>query len=67
MYTDTNFPTKKAFRDAVASGEKVRLFSPGLGTPKRDGTEYVEGPHYPRPHSWYAQVTVSDGIVVKVK
>lgn len=67
MYTDTNFSTKKAFRDAVASGEKVRLYAPGLGTPKDNGVEYVEGPHYPRPHSWYAQVTVSDGIVVKVK
>lgn len=67
MYTTKNFPTKKAFKDAVASGEKVTLFAPGLGSPKTDGTEYVEGPHYPKPHTWYAQVTMQGGYVVKVK
>jgi hypothetical protein len=45
----------------------VRLFAPGLGTPKENGTEYVEGPHYPQPHKWYAQVTVENGIVIAVK
>ena len=70
MYTDTNFPTKKAFKEAVASGKKVRLYAPGLSPHprhrKQDGTETVEGPHYPKPHSWYARVEVKDGIVVKV-
>jgi hypothetical protein len=27
----------------------------------------VEGPHYPEPHKWYAEVEVKDYIVVKVK
>jgi len=67
MYTDTNFKTKKALKEAVASGKEVRLYSPGLGSPKQNGTEFVEGPHYPEPHRWYAQVEVRDGIVVKVK
>ena len=67
MYTSTNFKSKKAFKDAVASGKTVTLWSAGLGTPKADGTEYVEGPHYPAAHSWYAQVVVKDGVVVKVK
>lgn len=67
MYTSTNFKTKKALKDAVAKGDKVTLFAPGLGTPKRDGTETVEGPHYPAPHTWYATVTMKDGFVVKVK
>lgn len=67
MYADTNFPTKKALREAVASGKKVRLYAPGLGSPNQNGTETVEGPHYPKPHSWYARVEVKDGIVVKVK
>lgn len=66
MYAATNFKTKKAFREAVAAGETVTLFSPGLGTPKADGTEFVEGPHYPAPHTWYAKVTVRGGRVVKV-
>lgn len=67
MYTTTNFKTKKALKDAVAAGVKVRLFAPGIGNPVTNGTEYVEGPHYPEPHRWYAQVEVSNGIVVKVK
>lgn len=67
MYTETNFPTKKALRDAVASGAKVRLWAPGLGSPRENGREYVEGPHYPQPHKWYAEVEMKDGIVVKVK
>lgn len=67
MYTTKNFPTKKALKEAVAAGESVTLFSPGFGTPKANGTEYVEGPHYPKPHTWYAAVEVKDGVVVKVK
>lgn len=67
MYTVKNFPSKKALKEAVANGEKVRLYAPGLGTPKENGVDFVEGPHYPKPHKWYAQVTMKDGIVVKVK
>lgn len=67
MYVEPNFRTKKALREAVAAGQEVTVFAPGLGFPKSNGTEYVEGPHYPAPHSWYAQVTVTDGLVTKVK
>lgn len=67
MYTRENFKTKKAFKTAVANGEEVTLFAPGMGSPKRDGVEYVEGPHYPKPHTWYAQVTMRNGKVVSVK
>lgn len=67
MYSDINFKTKKAFKEAVASGQKIGLFAPGLGEPKQNGTEYVEGPHSPKPHTWYAQVEVRNGTVVSVK
>jgi len=67
MYTVKNFPSKKALKEAVANGEKVRIFAPGLGTPKENGVDFVEGPHYPKPHKWYAQVTMENGIIVKVK
>lgn len=66
-YVDPNYRTKKALREAVAAGVKVAVFSPGPFGSKRDGTEYIEGPHYPEPHRWYATVTVVDGIVVKVR
>jgi len=67
MYTGINFKTKKAFKSAVAEGLHIVLFAPGLGTPKENGVEYVEGPWYPKPHSWYAEVTMKDGVVAKVK
>lgn len=68
MYTVKNFKTKKALKEAVANGERVRLYNAGpIGEPKTNGTEYVEGPHYPQPHKWYATVTVEDGYVISVK
>ena len=67
MYCEINFKTKKALKEAVASGKEVRIFAPGLGTPKDNGTEFLEGPHYPAPHSWYAEVEMTDGKVIKVK
>ena len=67
MYTVRNFKTKKALREAIANGEKVEIYAPGLGQPKENGAESVEGPHYPAPHTWYAQVTMKNGIVVGVR
>ena len=68
MYTVKNFRTKKALREAVAAGEQVDTFQPGgMFPPERDGVIYLEGPHYPEPHRWYAQATVTDGIVQSVK
>lgn len=69
MYTDRNFKTKKELKEAVARGEQVTYFQPGPfgGNEKQDGTIAVEGPHFPEPHRWYAQCTVQDGRIVKVK
>ena len=67
MYTEKNYKSKKELKADVAAGKEVRLFAPGLGAPKDNGTEFVEGPHYPQPHKWYAEVTMVDGKVVKVK
>ena len=66
-YVDPNFKTKKLLKEAVANGEDVYVFSPGPFGCKADGTEFIEGPHYPKPHTWYAQVTVKDGKVIAVK
>lgn len=67
MYVDPNFKTKKELKEAVARGDSVYVFSPGPFPPKTDGIEFIEGPHYPKPHMWYAQVEVKDGKVIKVK
>ncbi len=57
----------EALKEAVANGVKVELYAPGLGSPETDGQEFVEGPHYPEPHRWYAEVEMQNGFVVKVK
>jgi len=66
MYTVTNYKSKKALKEAVKAGEEVRIFAPGLGSPVKNGIEYLEGPHYPEPHRWYAAVSMKDGLVTKV-
>lgn len=72
MYTSENFRTKKALREAVASGKKVRVWQPnadlfgGAADPPLNGTVYLEGPQN-APHSWYAQAVLKDGVIVKVK
>ena len=68
MYTSQNFKTKKALKEAVASGKQVTYFQPGPfgGNPPTDGKITLEGPHYPAPHSWYASATVKDGVIIKV-
>lgn len=69
MYTTRDFKTKKALKEAVASGEKIGVFQPGPfgGNEPRNGNVTIEGPHYPKPHTWYAQVELKEGFIVKVK
>lgn len=68
-YTERNFKTKKALKDAIALGEVVRCYQPGLGPDlsHHTGRVYLEGPHYPEPHRWYATAEVVEGVVKKVK
>lgn len=71
MYTVIDFKTKKALKEAVANGEKVAVYQPngdlfGFTAPT-DGVVTLEGPHYPKPHTWYATAVLKDGYVVSVK
>lgn len=79
-YTVINFKTKKALKEQVknyidnhdgvkSSFASVRCYNPGLGPDLSNftGKIYLEGPHYPKPHSWYAEAELVNGIVVKVK
>ena len=65
-YTNINFKTKKALKEAIAAGKKVGVYSPGPFPAKYNGQECIEGPHYPEPHKWYATATIVDGVIVKV-
>lgn len=69
MYTTTNFKTKKALKEAVASGKRVTYYQPGPfgGNEPREGIIYVEGPHYPAAHTWYARCETKDGQIIKVR
>lgn len=71
LYTDVNFKSKKALKEAVAAGRKITYHQPNgdiFGTvPPENGNIVLEGPHYPEPHRWYAEATVKDGYIVKVK
>lgn len=66
MYTDINFKTKKALKEAVAKGDQVTTFQPG-GVFKATctGPITLEGPHYPQPHKWYASCKVIDSVIVQ--
>lgn len=67
-YVDLDYPTAKAFREAVSRGIQHRPYNPsGLFPSIQNGTEFIEGPHFPKPHRWYAAVEVKDGVVVRVK
>ena len=71
-YTDVNFRSKKALKEAVAAnlageGPEVTVFQPGLGTVPENGRIFLEGPHYPEAHRFYAEATMENGKVVKVK
>jgi hypothetical protein len=68
-YTTKNFKTKKELKEAIANGEEVRCFQPGLGPDLSNftGTVYLEGPHYPKPHRWYASAQLENGVVRRVK
>lgn len=68
-YTTQNFKTKKAVKEALASGRDVRCYNPGLGPDLGNftGRVYLEGPHDPAAHSWYASGEMVNGKLIGVK
>ena len=68
-YTVVNFKTKKLLKAAVAAKEAVRAYQPGLGPNLSNytGSVYLEGPHWPAAHTWYAACEMKDGVIIKVK
>lgn len=68
-YTEENFKTKKALKEAIAAGKNVRAYNPGLGPDLSNfsGVVCLEGPHYPKAHSWWAEGKMENGKVISVK
>jgi hypothetical protein len=69
MYCVENFQTKKAVKEALAAKRRVEVYQPGPFTTSEPitGTIYIEGPHYPKPHRWYAEGQAKNGILVSIK
>ena len=67
-YTDKNYPNKKALIADFKAGIKIRCFQPGGMFPLQPGSIGIEGPHYPKPHKWYASGVVdADLILISVR
>lgn len=63
-YTEINFKTKKALKEAVASGQKVYCYNPGPFPLTGPRTITLEGPHYPEPHKWYAEAHIDAELAI---
>jgi len=68
-YTVTNYKTKKALLEALKRGELVQVYQPTPwgNKPCPDGKVYLEGPHYPEPHRWYASGECKDGVLLRAR
>lgn len=66
-YVDPNFKTKKELLEALTSGKNVNVYLPGLGSIPANGKIYLEGPHYPQPHRWYALGIMANGKLTSIK
>jgi hypothetical protein len=73
-YTIDNFKTTKDLKKAVEqfhakSLYPVKCYQSGLGPDLSNYTGKVclEGPHYPKAHTWYAEAELKNGVVIKVK
>ena len=67
MYTNENFATKKQLKEALASGRIIGTYQPGPFPAKTEGWVALEGPHYPKAHTWYAEAFLVNGNVTKVR
>lgn len=65
-YVSPNFHSKKALLQALKDHSPVSVFNPGLGEVPFNGRVFLEGPHYPEPHRWYAQGKMVDGKLVSI-
>lgn len=66
-YVSPNFPTKKTLKEALQRNLPISVYQPGIGEVPKNGSISIEGPHYPQPHRWYAEDTMKNGKLIKVK
>ena len=67
-YVNPDYKTKKEFLAAVKDGKVHITYNPsGMFESRQNGSDTIEGPHYPKPHKWYSEVTVKGGAVISAK
>ncbi len=62
-YTEIDYASKAALVRDHKAGKTIRVYQPGP-FPLKEGSVALEGPHYPKPHTWYATAEVKDGVIV---
>jgi len=67
MYTNFNYASKAAIKRDLEAGKSIECHSPGPFPSPTDGRISLEGPHYPKPHKWYAEGTMKDGRLISIK
>ncbi len=70
MYLSPNLKSKAAYKRAIKNGVKVTALQPNNifnVKPPQNGAVTFEGPHYPKPHRFYGQATIVNGVVTAVK
>ena len=66
-YVDPDYPTKKAFKEAMYQGVSHHTYNPsGMFPTRQNGDDVIEGPLYPKAHKWCAGVRVEDGVVGEI-
>ena len=67
-YIYPNYKTKKAMVEAVKAGDKYMIRRNYVHDESQviTGEVFLEGPHHPQPHKWYAKVFVKDGKIVEI-
>jgi hypothetical protein len=68
-YTFDRYKSKKAVKEAIASGERVEVYAPnpwGAYDTPPDGHHTICGPG-PYERKWYGQVTVKSGVLTSIK
>jgi hypothetical protein len=63
-YTVENYKTGAALKRDFLAGFEIKLFQPGGLFPLQNGEVGIEGPHYPKPHMWYASCLHRNGTMI---
>lgn len=66
-YVNGNPKSKTEVKKGLKEGKQYTVFQPGLGDVPYNGTISLEGPHYPKPHSWYGIGIIENGKLVAIK